>query len=55
VQVMRHDIGIIIATGIGAIFIGGIIGACIGAFVFISDIPEWRGLITNRAGTITTL
>ncbi len=56
VQVMRHDIGIIIATGIdGAMFIGDIIGACIGALVFICDIPKWQGLITNRAGTITTL
>jgi hypothetical protein len=35
-QVMRHDIGIIIATGIdGAIFMGDIIGACIGALEFM--------------------
>jgi hypothetical protein len=55
VQVMRHDIGIIIATGIdGAIFIGGIIGACMGAWVFICDIPKWRRLITGRADIITT-
>jgi hypothetical protein len=41
VQVMRHDIGIIIATGIdGAMVIGGIIGACMGAFVFMCDIPK---------------
>jgi hypothetical protein len=43
VQVMRHDMGIIIATGIdGAMLIGGIIGICMGAFAFMGGIPKWQ-------------
>lgn len=55
VQVMRQDIGIIMATGIeGAMFIGGIIGDGMEALLFILDIPGVKGLITKRADTITT-
>ncbi len=44
VQVMRQDMGIIMATGIdGAMLMGGIIGICVEAFVFMYDIPGWGG------------
>jgi hypothetical protein len=48
VQVIRQDMGIIIATGIeDAIFMFGIIGICMGALVFMGVIPKWQRLITG--------
>jgi hypothetical protein len=43
VQVMRHDMGIIIAMGIdGVMLIGGIIGICMETFAFMGGIPKWQ-------------
>lgn len=52
VQVMRHDIGIIMATGIG-IFIGAVIGICGDMLAFICGFLS--GPITKCADIITRL